>query len=202
MRTLSTVALFLSLTLTLALTAFAEDPAEKQPSPEEMQKMMAAWEKSATPGAPHQLLAKLAGEWTTSNKMWMTRGAEVQESKGTAKSEMTFGGRWLQSEDHFEMMGQPFNGHGILGYDNITKKFSMFWASDMGCEPTYCLGDLSADGKTITFTGTAHEPWDGSAKTVKYAYTIVDSNKFVLEGFDLVGGPKEFRVLEMTYTRK
>ncbi len=184
-----------------SMAVFAGDEA-KQPSPEEMAKMMEAWQKSATPGAEHAKLGKMAGEWTSSTKMWMAKGAEAQESKGTAKCEMTMGGRWLQTSDAFEMMGGMFTGHGIMGFDNITKMYIMFWVSDMGTEPTYCTGEASADGKTITYTGTCHEPWDGSAKTVKYVYSLMDDNKYVFTGFDLVGTPNEFKVLEMTYTRK
>jgi len=83
------------------------------PSPAEME----AWQKSMTPGPQHEALAKLAGDWTFTNTMWMAPGQPPTESTGTMHAETTMGGRYVVEDWKGEMMGQPFEGHGTNAYN-------------------------------------------------------------------------------------
>ena len=42
-----------------------------------------------------------------------------------------FGGRWLVTENKFDMMGQTFEGHGSNGYDPAKKAYISMWADTM-----------------------------------------------------------------------
>ena len=44
---------------------------KKQEGKMDMQAAMEVYKKLATPGAPHKLLARMAGSWTTRTKSWM-----------------------------------------------------------------------------------------------------------------------------------
>src|SRR5512133_2335101 len=65
----------------------------------DMQEMMKKMEAQAAPGAEHQWLAALAGEWETEARCYMA-GPETEPTvtKGTCQSKMILGGRFLQEE--------------------------------------------------------------------------------------------------------
>src|SRR5689334_14429016 len=96
--------------------------AEEKQGTMDMQAMMEAYSKLATPGAPHRLLARMAGSWNARIKSWVEPDLPPTESVGTCEQKMVLEGRFLQQEFSSEMMGNPFNGIGFMGYDNNTKK--------------------------------------------------------------------------------
>lgn len=66
-----------------ALPLLAQAAKEKAPTAHQ-QAMMEAWQKAATPGSNHKMLATLNGQWTFTTKMWMEPGASPETSTGTA----------------------------------------------------------------------------------------------------------------------
>src|SRR5438477_13178691 len=103
----------------LLTTAALADEAPKM-SPEE-QKMMEKYTKAATPGPEHQQMAKMAGKWKLQVTAWMKPGAPPMKSEGTSEYTPILGGRFLQEEVHGNMGDQPFEGRGLMGFDNVTK---------------------------------------------------------------------------------
>ncbi|MFN0318517.1 MAG: DUF1579 domain-containing protein, partial [Burkholderiales bacterium] len=134
--------------LTLALIATPvlakEKKHEKQMDP---QAMMEVWKQLATPGEPHKQLASLAGSWTTKTKEWMEPGKPPTEAAGSVEMKMLLDGRFLQQDFTSEMMGQPYTGMGITGYDNLSKKYVSIWLDTMGTGPFMMEGTGSVDGK-------------------------------------------------------
>ncbi|MCI0427140.1 MAG: DUF1579 domain-containing protein [Nitrospiraceae bacterium] len=188
----------LSILLTISPVLAKEKKHEKQMDP---QAMMEVWKKLGTPGEPHKLFATLAGSWTTTTKEWMEPGKPPTESTGTAEMKMLLDGRFLYQEYNSQMMGQPFSGIGIDGYDNMTKKYVTAWIDTMGTGIFMMEGAASADGKTITLKGSHPEP-GGGKMTHRAVWKIVDDNT---QAFDMYGthqGSKEMKVLEITYSRK
>ncbi|MDD5267697.1 MAG: DUF1579 domain-containing protein [Methylococcales bacterium] len=187
------------LILLVASVAIAKDKKSEQPV--DPQAMMELYTKLAAPGEPHKLFASLAGSWTTKTKEWMEPGKPPMETTGSAEMKMLLDGRFLQQEYTGQMMGQPFSGIGIDGYDNIRKKYVTAWMDTMGTGFFMMEGTASADGKTITLTGQHPEP-GGGHMTHRAIWKIVDSNT---QTFDMYGAHhcgKEMKMMEITYTRK
>jgi hypothetical protein len=163
-----------------------------------MKKMM----EFATPGAEHKVLEALAGEWEVQTKAWMGPDAPPMESKGTTKVQWILGGRFLREEFSGEMMGMPFQGMGLTGYDKFNRKYTGTWIDTMGTGVYTSEGQASDGGKVLTFTGKMDEPVTGAkAKPTKYIITIISPDKHLFEMHDLTLGEKS-KVFEMTYTRK
>ena len=123
---------------------------EKQEGKMDMQAMMDVYKKLGTPGAPHKLLASMAGSWTTKIESWCEPNKPPMESTDNCEQKTVLGGRFLQQEFIGEMMGSPFTGIGVIGYDNHTKKYVSTWMDSMGTAILFFEGTASADGKTIT----------------------------------------------------
>jgi hypothetical protein len=188
----------LALALIASPVLAKEKKHEKQMDP---QAMMEVWKKMAQPGEPHKLFATLAGSWTTTTKEWMEPGKPPTESTGTAEMKMLLDGRFLYQEYNSQMMGQPFSGIGIDGYDNITKKYVTAWIDTMGTGIFFMEGTASADGKTITLRGSHPEP-GGGKMTHRAVWKILDNNNQQFDMYGAHGKEKEMKFLEITYSRK
>src|ERR1041385_5580373 len=101
--------------------------AGSNPDQQEMQKRM---EAAATPGPAHKALDALTGEWKAEVKCWHQPGAGPEVSRATAKTRWILNGHFLEEEFHGEMMGKPFTGRSLIGYDNTRQRFNMIWISD------------------------------------------------------------------------
>lgn len=174
---------------------------KKAEKPMDPQAMMEVYTKLAAPGEQHKQLASLAGSWTTKTKEWMEPNKPPVESTGTAEMKMLLDGRFLQQELTGQMMGQAFSGIEITAYDNLLKRYVTSWMSTMGTGIFMMEGTASTDGKTITLKGQHAEPGGGFMKH-RAIWKIVDSNTQTFDMYGTHPGGKEWKVMEMTYTRK
>jgi len=174
---------------------------KKAEKPMDPQAMMEVYTKLAAPGEQHKQLASLAGSWTTKTKEWMEPNKPPVESTGSAEMKMLLDGRFLQQEVTGQMMGQPFSGIEITAYDNVLKRYVTSWMSTMGTGIFTMEGTASTDGKTITLKGQHAEPGGGYMKH-RAIWKIVDNNTQTFDMYGAHPGEKEWKMMEMTYTRK
>ncbi len=166
-------------------------------SNEDMKVMMAY----STPGDLHKMLAKSVGTWKATVTMWMQPGASPTVSTAEATNEMILGGRYLQSKNTGNFMGVPFEGISITGYDNAKKVFVNSWIDNMGTGMMFLTGTWDPQGKSIHFSGTMVDPMGGKDLAVREVVKIVDDDNQVMEMYSVSDG-KEFKNMEITYTRK
>jgi hypothetical protein len=167
----------------------------------DMQATMDVYTKLGTPGGPHKGLARMAGSWITKIKSWTEPNKPPMESAGTCEQKMLLGGRFLQQEFTGDMMGSPFTGIGVTGYDNHTKKYASTWIDSMGTAILVFEGTGSADGKTITQESRYDDPIKGPMKW-RSVTRIVGDNTYVFEMYGTDKRGKEEKMMEITYTRK
>ena len=164
------------------------------------QEMMDIYEKMGTPGEPHHALARLAGTWATAIRFWGPDGSPT-ESSGVCEQRMLLGGRFLEQQFTGEMMGSPFEGIGITGYDNTTGKYVSTWIDSMSTAILFFEGTSSRDGRTITQEATCEDPVRGPMKW--RSMTMIPNDTTVL--FEMYGtdkNGKEEKMMEITYTRQ
>ena len=172
--------------------------ANEKPSEE----MMKKWQEYSTPSAAHKFFSTLAGKWTYTQKLWHSKDSKPEESTGRATMKMIFGGRYLQQDITGKAMGQPYEGMGLTGYDNLKKETISTWADNMGTSIMYGVGKLDLDKKTVSEKGEYTCPMekDGSAK-YRSEWVLVDPNTMTFTMFSDQGGNGEFKMMEMTYKR-
>lgn len=177
------------------------DQPGQQMSPEE-QAMMENWMEVATPGPQHAKLDYFVGKWNTSSKMWMAPGQPPSVEPGTATFQWTLGKRFLTQTYEGKLMGMPYEGTGLTGFDNYKNKWVATWAGNMGTNIQYMEGTIDQTGNVWTYFGTMDE-WmtDEHDRAVKYVTRIVNDDRFVFEVHDLGIVPGETRVIEIEYTR-
>jgi hypothetical protein len=191
--------------LTLAASAaFADDkkPAAAPAAAPDEKAMMEAMAKASTPGKQHKQLASMAGTFDAKVKMWMQPDAPPQESTGTMENKSVMGGRYLQQDYMGTMMGQPFSGSGMTGYDNVSKKYVSTWADTMGTGIMVMSGTASKDGKAINTAGSMPDPMTGKSTSMKEKLTITDADHQMLEMWGPGPDGKVYKMMEIEYTRK
>jgi hypothetical protein len=179
--------------LTLAVAAQAQEMSE--------QEMMAAYMEAATPGSEHEMLAKSAGNWNVTMKSWMAPGADPMVSEGTETGEMILGGRYLKSEFSGTTMGMPFNGFGLIGYDNVSKKYVGTWCDSMGTGIMRYEGTYDEQDKVLTCKGDYIDPATGETVTATLISRIIDDDHHVFEMWSPGPDGQPMKWMEMDYRR-
>ncbi len=167
---------------------------------EDMQACMLA----GTPGKMHEYLAKDQGLWHGKNTMWMGPGAEPVNSDCTATFTPMMDGRFLKCEVAGDMPGMgPFNGFGLYGYDNVTQTFVGVWVDNCGTGIMQGTGNLSSDGKTMTWSYTYNCPITRKPTVMREVETRTGpyTKTFEIFGPDPKSG-KEYKMMSIAYTRE
>ena len=154
----------------------------------------------ATPGAPHKLLARMAGTWSMKGSCRMEPGGDLIEHTGISEQRMILDGRFLQQDFKGEMMGISFTGIGFTGYDNHKGKYVSTWLDSFGTGIYNFEGTGSADGRTITQTCSYDDPVRGPL-TWRNVTSIVDDNTLEFRMYTTDSGGKEDEMAVFAYTR-
>ena len=170
-------------------------------SMEDMQACMAA----GTPGKNHEMLAKSTGVWKGKSTMWMGPGMEPpMKSECTSTITTVMDGRYTKNVIEGDMPGMgPFHGLGFNGFDNVSQKFVSSWIDNHSSGIMNGTGELSADGKTMTWIYTYNCPIRKAPAKMRevHRYTSDNAMTFEMYGDDPKTG-KEYKMMEIQFTRK
>jgi len=165
--------------------------------------MMQAWAKYAQPGSFHAHLEPRAGRWKQTVKMWMTPDAPPQISTGTSENKWIMGKKFLLQEVKSDMESRPFEGMGLMGYDNFKKKYTSMWIDSMATGIMTSLGTCDDSGKVFTMIGEFDDVFSGKANQKFRIVTRIINNDTHTDEMYMTGPDgKEFQSLEIKYTRK
>jgi hypothetical protein len=153
------------------------------------------------PGPEHELLKKDVGVWDATVELSMAPGAAPAVSKGT-ETVLMLGGFWQLAQFKSEMMGQPFEGLGTVGYDPAKGKYVGTWIDSM--TPGYYTVEGTYNAATKTMTTMMEGP-DPSGQTAKMRETTewkdADNRVFTMYGPPGPDG-KEPVAMRITYKRR
>ena len=161
---------------------------------------MKAWQAYMTPSENHKVLAKDAGKWKTEMTAYMDPKAAPIKSVGTAETSMILGGRYQHMVYKGEMMGMPFEGISVIGYDNAKKVFVNSWIDNMGTGMMVLEGKWDKPGKTLTYTGTSVDPMTGKDIKIRQVVTIENDQSQSMEMYMTHDG-KEIKTMDLKMTK-
>ena len=196
-----TVLLGMNMAFQVMAAEEAAPPAPPAMSPED-QAMMEKFKAFSTPGENHQVLNPLVGEWNYEIKMWKAPGTEPEVSSGTSSSSWILGGRFVEDKVSGVFMEQPFEGMGIIGYDNIQKTYNSVWLDNMSTGFMASSGSYDADKKTLTQEGEFTCPMLEGPRWFKSVTTITDPDHHTYDMYMQDESGKEFVGMQISYTRK
>lgn len=193
----------LSLTV-LALLASGPLAAQEANAPAmtaEQQAMMEAYQKAGTPGTEHRQLAAMAGTYDLVVKAWHAPDAPPTTDTGTATRKMILGDRVMVEDVASQMMGQPYSGQGLHGFDNVTGKYWATWSDSMSTGLMVSEGSCDAD-MACTYTGSYHDPVTKKPQATRMTTRWTGKDTEVFEMYAPGPDGKEAKMMEITYTRR
>jgi len=167
----------------------------------EQQAMMEAYQKAGTPGAEHQKLAAMAGTYELTVRAWHAPGAPPTTDTGTATRKTILGGRVMVEEVASQMMGQPYTGQGLHGFDNVTGKYWATWSDNMSTGLMVSEGTCDANG-ACAFTGTYNDPVSKKPLASRMTTRWTDANTEIFEMYGPGPDGKETKMMEITYKKR
>ena len=208
----------LTLAFALALPSFAKEKEKKSeipppsaqsaPSSQEgmpaegmdMEAMMQQYAALMAPGEEHKELGKCVSKWTLKIRMMMP-GMPPHESSGTSEIHWILDGHYLQEDVTGDMMGNPFHGINIIGYDKFRKQYVNCWIDNMSTGIWTSSGFHDPATNSTTMMGQMDDPMTGDiGKWSKSIIRMVDDDHFTMEMHDLVLGANS-KVMEIEYSR-
>jgi hypothetical protein len=133
----------------VAIVAAADSTPSPATDPAAMQKAMDLMSKT---GPEHLALRRMVGEWVVAETMWMGPGGAAMSANGKATISEVLGGKWFRQDYQGQMMGQPFTGVLISGYDSVEKQYVATWVDSMSTVMGVLKGESPDGGKSITYT--------------------------------------------------
>lgn len=192
MRSICSLLVCLALVVGLASPVFSQEKSGLSPEDE-----MKAWMEAGTPNENHALLNYMVGKWTCTAEMF---GPMAGVSSGKCESHPILENRYVETSYQGDMMGMPFSGAGVTGYDNLKKKFFSTWMDSMSTMLFIQWGDYDPTKKTFTYVGEFDDPTGGVQKS-RTTIQVVSDDKHIMtmyHGKDRADLPK---VMQMTYKR-
>ena len=180
----------------LALGTAVAGDGDEEYTPEQFQAFMEA----IAPGDHHKHLKTLEGTWNVELTMWQGPEAEPVTSKGTSENKLILGDRFIMQHMTAQMMGMPFEGIGLIGFDRTSGKHTTTWADNMSTHISVTEGTCANHCMTETYITEMPDPF-GNMMSVKFINTIVDDDKYVFEWFQINDDGSEFKAMEIVYTR-
>jgi hypothetical protein len=153
-----------------------------------------------TPGPEHAVLKEDVGTWDASIEMLMPGGPASPPAKGVETNVLSCNGLCLVTDFKGEMMGAPFQGHGVSTWDPAKKKYVGSWSDSMA--PGLAVTEATWDAAKKTMNGTMNAP-DGSGGTAKMRSTVeYTEGKRVFSMFLIGPDGKDMPTMRITYTRQ
>ncbi len=193
--------LVLVVAVAMAAPARAQGEGEKPMTPEQ-KAQMEAWMKAMTPGKQHAEMATKTGVWEGTASMWDAPGAAPQVSQAHSERKMGLGGRVLIDHWTSTMMGMPFEGMGMNGYDNASGKHWSTWTDNFSTGVMTSTGNCDADPKRgCSYNSTYVDPMTGKEKKNRIVVSWPAADQERMEMFDTAKDGKEFRTMEIVLKR-
>ena len=172
-----------------------------QPMDAATQAMMEKWQDYASPNDNHKILNPLVGSWSYVAKWWMKPEGPPEVSKGISEIQWVMGGRYLLNAVTGTSMGQPFEGIGTTGFDNGKNVYQTIWMDNMGTGMILGEGTYDPNKKILTDHGHFTDPVVGQRR-YRGVMTFINDNHHSYEMYGADETGKEFRMLEIVYTRE
>lgn len=185
--------------------SFAAQAQAQEPSPEELQKLMAQSMELAQPGPEHARLAQLEGDWDVQLKIWMTPDAEPVMLEGKGHAEMFLGGRFLRMTSSFTEGPFPADTESILGFDRRKNEYTILGFDTMGTYWVSASGPFEEEGQRTVLYGEDEDPIFKNTQKYDIVFYWVDENTYrsevIFKDKMHTGGGEPLKMVEVTGTR-
>ena len=134
-----------------SLFLLACSSSDKSVEPMNEAEILARVQQLTSPGDAHKNLAPLVGNWKATSKFWIDPSQAPEQSITSVSRNWILDGRFVQEIYVDKNPKQPFEGIGMLGYDNIRNTYISNWVDTMGTGVSSSSGTASPNGDILSF---------------------------------------------------
>ncbi len=175
-----------------ASPANASDPAQQPELTPEMQACIDA----GTPGAYHEQLEPLVGDWEMSIKMWQQPGAEPMQVTGKLRREWVLDKHFLRETVESQSEWGTFQGLGYLGYNNLDGQYQSIWLDNMSTGIVSGTGSFDASAKVLSFRGSHRDPLTKALRSTRGTLDLSNPDRHIYAEYVTGADGKEFLAFE------
>ena len=161
----------------------------------------ASWTALGKPGPSHRLWEIFSGNWSTHTTVFQAGVAEPKRSVGRSKISWVLGNRYIKEEFQGEMLNIPFQGIGLMGYDNGARRYTSVWADSLSTAIISSKGRYFAEQNRFEFEGEVYDPLQSKSRNVRTTIDIVTSTEYVVTTYEPSPNGGEAKSLEIRYEK-
>jgi hypothetical protein len=114
---------------------------------------------------------------------------------------MIYNGLYQLTEYKGNMMGQPFEGQGILAYDNAKQQFVNTWIDNMGSGVIVMTGVYDDKAKILYLRGTQTDPVTKEDSNIRQEVKFLDDDTQTITMYGTGHDGKEMKMMDIKLTR-
>jgi len=153
------------------------------------------------PGAAHDVLKTLVGEWNVDVVSWSSPDANPERSSARSSSRWILGYRYVREKYRSLEMGPRYEGLGFLGYDAGARVYSSVWMDSLNTSIATSRGVFNPETATFAMSGEVYDPLLGRMKETRTLIQILSQDSYKITMVDRTSRGKDFKSLELTYNR-
>lgn len=164
--------------------------------------MMQAWMNFMTPGEHHKRLAKEVGTWDVEISSWMDPAQPPTKSKAKYVVSMTMNNLFQVGSLTGNIMGMPFTGQSLAGYDNAKKMYVLTWIDNLSSGMVNMTGSYNEKEKSMNFSGTQTDPLTGNNVNIREEIKYHSGDHYTMTMYGPGMDGKEMKMMEAVYKKK
>lgn len=161
-----------------------------------------ALDNAMDPGEGQKRLQFMVGTFDVKIRTWVDPSKPPIESTATSVCTWVLGNRYVQQMLSGYIGGEPFNGIGYAGFDNISKRYVATYMDTGGTGMDLFTGTLDAAGKSAKMTATIHDAITLKPVKAELRLGIAANGDHTSALWQAGPSGKMVKVLELQYTRK
>jgi hypothetical protein len=157
--------------------------------------------QKAEPGPEHKRLHVLVGNWDCTVKYYSAGPDKPDKvTQCTVERRWILGNRFI--EESYRGEKPAFAGLGLIGYDNLRKKYTRMWVDTMTTAITTSLGSCDSEGKIFTFEKEEMDPVTAKKVKGRDELRLLNNDAHDLVVYRIGPGGKQQKILEVACVRK
>jgi hypothetical protein len=157
--------------------------------------------RAAEIGDEHKWLAGLQGKWKTLTTQRITPTATAMESTGTSEFQVFMDGRFLLENNKSGGGAGVSQGMGIIGFNNLTRKFERVWFDTHSTAMVKSEGDYDKDHDEIRWTDQWCDPGTGQVVTTQSTLRRTSDKELLFTQIETLPNKSAFTMLRVQYKK-
>jgi hypothetical protein len=152
-------------------------------------------------GSPHHFLARLAGGWAGTSKLWLEPDTLTDEAAIAGSIQIILDGRFALFLYQSSIEGEPQHGMFTFGYNTLLDRYEASWVDSFHNNTAimFCTGNATKNGFFVL--GHYPNPTGGPDWDWRTEVALVDEDHLTITAYNISPEGGEAKATEAILTR-